>query len=124
MAVVTKNISPQLPIYKNGEISLKELSLFMGATQESLALIIGRDVRTVQRDIASKEVMKNIQPLVFALQMLYELTNYDRDEVKRWLVAPLIEWRGLSPLDCLEKGNIEAVVNLVSRIYYGDSAGY
>lgn len=124
MAVITKYIDPKLPIYKDGEISLKELSLFMGITQESLAIIISRDVRTVQRDIASKEVMKHIQPLVFALQMLYELTNYDRNEVKRWLAAPLTEWRGLSPLDCLEKGNIEAVVNIVSSIYYGDSAGY
>ena len=123
-STLAKDLSPVLPIYKDGAISLKELSRFMGTTQESIAHIIERDVRTVQRDIPSKVVMKQIQPLVYALQMLFELTNYNTDEVKRWLAEPKTEWRGISPLDCLEKGNINAVVNLVSRIYYGDSAGY
>lgn len=120
----TRNVEPALPIYRDGEISLKALSRFMGITQESLARIIDKDVRTVQRDLASKNVVKHLQPLVYTLQMLSELTNNDQEEIKRWLHEPKIEWRGQSPIDCLEKGNINAVVNLISRIYYGDSAGY
>ena len=113
-----------LPIYDSGTISLKRLSYFMGTTQESIARIIGRDVRTVQRDSASSTVRKILQPLVHALQMLSELTNNNQNEIQRWLHEPRPEWKGKSPIDCLEAGNTDAVVNLVSRIYYGDSTGY
>lgn len=94
----------------------------MGITQESLAKIIEKDVRTVQRDTVSKTMMKEIQPLIYAMSMLFELTSHNEDEVKRWLIEPRPEWLDKSPLDCLENRNIQAVVNLVSRIYYGDSA--
>lgn len=123
-STLAKELKPVVPIYEDGAISLRKLSVFMGTTQQSIACIIQRDVRTVQRDKASKAIAKHIQPLVYALQMLFELTNYNTDEVKRWLAEPKTQWRGLSPLDCLEQGNVDAVVNLVSRIYYGDSAGY
>lgn len=95
----------------------------MGTTQEGLARIIARDVRTVGRDTVSKAMMKDIQPLLYVMSMLFELTGQNSDEVKRWLSEPRPEWLGKSPLDCLEEGNIEGVMNLISRIYYGDSAG-
>ncbi|AFY89194.1 MbcA/ParS/Xre antitoxin family protein [Chroococcidiopsis thermalis] len=115
---------PALPIFTGGSISLKKLAEFMGVDRSVLAKIIQRDVRTVERDIASQSVGKRLQPLVYALKMLFELTNGDRDEIQRWLREPLIEWRGLSPLDCLTADKIDAVVNLVERIYHADSAGY
>ena len=120
----TRSYEQTLPIYRDGQLSLRAIAHFMGTTQESVASILDKDVRTVQRDLASKNVMKHLQPLVYALQMLSELTHNDQEEIKRWLHEPKIEWLGQSPLDCLEKGNINAVVNLISRIYYGDSAGY
>lgn len=67
---------------------------------------------------------KTIAIPTFMIEMLIELTDNDQEEIKRWLAAPLDEWRGMSPLDFLKKGNVEGVVNLVSSIYYGDSAGY
>jgi hypothetical protein len=115
---------PTLPIFSGGTISLKQLAELMGIDRATLAKIIQRDVRTVERDIASQSVLKRLQPLVYALKMLFSLTNGDRDEIQRWLREPLIEWRGMSPLDCLTTDKIDAVVNLVERIYYADSAGY
>ena len=113
-----------LPIYKSSAISLIEIAYFMGITPEILAQIIAQDIQTVEKNIISKNVIKRIQPLIYALQMLFELTNYDQNEVQRWLAQPQIEWENLSPLDCLQQGNFDAVINLISRIYYGDSAGY
>jgi transcriptional regulator with XRE-family HTH domain len=115
---------PTLPIFSSGNISLKKLAEFMGIDRATLAKIIQRDVRTVERDLASESVLKRLQPLVYALKMLFKLTDGDRQEIQRWLREPLIEWRGLSPLDCLTTDKIDAVVNLVERIYYADSAGY
>ena len=65
-----------------------------------------------------------LKSLLYALKMLWKLTDGNILEIQRWLREPLIEWQGLSPLDCLTSGRIDAVVNLVERIYYGDSAGY
>lgn len=115
---------PLLPIFIGGSISLKKLAEFMGINHSVLAQIIQRDVRTVERDAASESVLKRLQPLIYALKMLLELTNGNQDEVQRWLREPLIEWRGASPLDYLTADRIDAVVNLVERIYYADSAGY
>lgn len=115
---------PTLPIFSGSSISLKKLAQFMGIERSALAQIIQRDVRTVERDNASQSVIKRLQPIVYALKILFELTDGNQDEIQRWLREPLIEWRGLSALDCLTTDKIEAVVNLVERIYYGDSAGY
>jgi hypothetical protein len=115
---------PTLPIFIESNVSLKKLANFMGISHSVLARIIKRDVRTVERDLASESVFKQIQPLVYALKMLFELTNGNGAEIQRWLREPLIEWRGLSPLDCLTTDKVDVVVNLVERIYYADSAGY
>lgn len=54
---------PTLPIFSNGAISLKKLAEFMGIDRANLAKIIQRDLRTVERDIASERVIKRLQPL-------------------------------------------------------------
>ncbi len=115
---------PHLPIFVGSSISLRKLAEFMGVSYPVLADIVQRDVRTVARDVASEDVLKRLQPLVYALKMLFELTNGNQQEIQRWLREPLIEWRGSSPLGCLTSDKIDAVVNLVERIYYADSAGY
>lgn len=91
---------PTLPIFSNGAISLKKLAEFMGIDRATLAKIIQTDVRTVERDIASESVLKRLQPVAYALKMLFQLTDGNRHEIGRWLREPLIEWHGLSPLDC------------------------
>lgn len=115
---------PNLPIFVESSVSLRKLANFMGISHSVLAKIIKRDVRTVERDQASESVFRQIQPLVYVLKMLFELTDGNGAEIQRWLREPLIEWRGLSPLDCLTTDKIDAVVSLVERIYYADSAGY
>jgi hypothetical protein len=115
---------PTLPIFSGNSVSLKKLAEFMGISYSVLAQIIKREVRTVDRDVASDSVYGQIQPLLYALKMLFELTGGNSLEIQRWLREPLIEWRGLSPLDCLKDNKIDIVVNLVERIYYADSAGY
>lgn len=115
---------PHLPIFIGSTISLKKLAEFMGVSYSVLADIVQRDIRTVARDVASEEVLKRLQPLIYSLKMLFELTNGDQQEIQRWLREPIIEWRGSSALDCLTSDKIDAVVTLVERIYYADSAGY
>ena len=115
---------PHLPIFSGSSLSLKKLAEFMGVSYSVLADVVRRDVRTVARDVASEDVLNRLQPLIYALKMLFELTDGNQQEIQRWLREPLIEWRGSSPLDCLTSDRIDAVVNLVERIYYADSAGY
>ena len=115
---------PTLPIFSGSDVSLKKLAQLMGIERSTLARIIQREVRTVERDITSESVQKRLQPLIYALKILFELTGGNQGEIQRWLREPLIEWRGLSPLDCLTTDRIDTVVSLVERIYYADSAGY
>jgi hypothetical protein len=115
---------PTLPIFTSNNLSLKKLAKLMGIQHSVLAQIVKRDLRTIERDRASDSVRAEIKPLIYVLKMLFELTNGNTQEIQRWLQEPLIEWRGLSPLDCLIGGKLDALVNLVERIYYADSAGF
>lgn len=113
-----------LPIYESGDLSLKQLAKFIGVNYDKLSKIAGVNIRTVERDIASSNTAKKIQPLIYALKMLWQLTDGSPTDIQVWLKEPLIEWRGLSPLDRLLDHDIDAVVQIVERIYHGDSAGY
>ena len=127
MATPTRSLQPPellLPIYNDSDLSLKKLASVMGISRSELAQIANKVVRTIERDRASTGVLNQLQPVIYTLKMLWSLTDGDRSEIQRWLREPLIEWRGLSPLNCLIEGKFDAVVALVERIYYGDSAGY
>jgi hypothetical protein len=115
---------PQLPIYDGGDLSLKKLATFMGISHGELAKIIRRNIRTIERVHPSNEVLNRLKPLLYALKMLWELTDGNITEIQRWLHEPLIESRGLSPLDCLTGDRLDRLVSLVERIYHADSAGY
>ena len=117
-------IKPVLPIYKSGDLSLKQLAKFIGVNNDKLSKIAGVNIRTVVRDTASDNTSKKMQPLVYVLKILWELTNGSQADIQAWLKEPLVEWRGMSPLDRLLDDDIDAVVQIVERIYYGDSAGY
>ncbi|MEL6440741.1 MAG: DUF2384 domain-containing protein [Cyanobacteria bacterium J06621_8] len=111
-------------IYTGSNLSLKKLAEFMGITYQELAIIIDKDIRTVQRDTASAKVTKRLEPIVYVMKMLWELTDQDTVAIQRWLREPLVEWRGITPLACLLEHNFAALVQLVERISFGDSAGY
>jgi hypothetical protein len=117
-------IKPALPIYKSGDLSLKQLAKFIGVSYDKLSKIAGINSRTVLRDLASANTSKKIQPLIYALKMLWELTDGSQADIQAWLKEPLVEWNGMSPLDRLLDNDFDAVIQIVERIYYGDSAGY
>ena len=117
-------VKPVLPIYKSGDLSLKQLAKFIGVNYTQLSKIAGVNIRTVERDLASDKTARKIQPLIYTLKMLWELTDGSHADIQAWLKEPLVEWRGISPLDRLLDNDIDAVVQLVERIYHGDSAGY
>ncbi|ELS04936.1 hypothetical protein Xen7305DRAFT_00046720 [Xenococcus sp. PCC 7305] len=114
-------VRSDLPIYKSGNLSLKKLAKFIGVKDIQLSKIAG--VKTEQ-DIASSETQEKLNPLISALEMLWELTDGSQDKIKAWLKEPLVEWRGISPLDRLLVNDIDAVVQIVECIYYGESADY
>lgn len=117
-------VKPVLPIYKSGDLSLKQLAKFIGVNYAQLSKIAGVNIRTVERDIASAKTVEKMKSLIYALKMLWELTDGSLADIQAWLKEPLIEWRGISPLDRLLVNDVDAVVQIVERIYHGDSAGY
>jgi Protein of unknown function (DUF2384) len=125
LSVLSEGLAePLLPIYDGQDLSLIKLATFMDIGSEKLAKISQSNIHTIERVHPSTVIINRLQPLLNALKMLWQLTDGNSLKIQRWLREPLIEWRGLSPLDCLTSDRIDAVVNLVERIYYGDSAGY
>ena len=124
MSATAIKLNRVLPLYISGELSLKKLANFIGVTQAQMAQIAGINIRTVDRDLASNKTAKTLAPLIYSLKMLWELTDGSTDDIKSWLKEPLIEWEGERPIDSLLERDFEALTQLVTRIYEGDSAGY
>lgn len=124
MSPATAKLKLVLPIYESGELSLKKLAEFMGVNQSQMSKIAGINVRTVSRNNVSSKTSHKLQPIIYSLKMLWELTDGSADDIKAWLNEPLVEWEGEKPIDALLEGDLEAVSQLVKRIYEGDSAGY
>lgn len=122
-STITK-LKPALPIYESGQLSLKKLADFIGVNQSQMSKIAGINVRTVSRNSTSTKTASILQPLIYSLKMLWELTDASPEYIKAWLNEPLVEWEGEKPLDALLDRDFEAVSQLVKRIYEGDSAGY
>lgn len=124
MSQTLPKLEPVLPIYTSGHLSLKQLAKFIGVNQSQIAKIAAVNPRTVDRDLASEQTNKKLQPLIHTLKMLWELTGGSENNIRTWLKEPLVEWYGTSPLDSLLENDLEAVEQLVGRMYCGDSAGY
>lgn len=124
MSTAATKLKSTLPIYESGKLSLKKLADFIGVNQSQMSEIAGVNVRTVSRDNVSTKTVKTLQPLIYSLKMLWELTGGSSEDIKIWLNDPLVEWEGERPIDAAIAGNTEALVQLVTRIYEGDSAGY
>lgn len=124
MPATTKSLNSLKQIYTGDRLDLKKLADYLGFSVQQMATIAGVDRNTVYRSRTSDKVLGSLKPLIYAVKLLLELTEDNIIEVRRWFKEPLTQWRGLSPLDCLLEGKIDAVVQLVERISYGDSAGY
>jgi hypothetical protein len=57
-------VKPDLPIYKSGNLSLKQLAKFIDVKYSQLSKIAGVNSRTIERDLASAKTTKKIQPLI------------------------------------------------------------
>jgi len=110
-----------LPFYEGANLSLPKFAEFLGASKVQMANITERSPRTVYRDFASNEVFVKLKPLIYGIKILLTIAN--PIEIKKWLHEPLVEWKGRSPMDELERGNIKGVVNLIERVAAGEG-GY
>lgn len=108
----------------DGSVSLRNLAAFMGASKEDLSAVLGKNRKTIERDAVSRETRERLKPIIYILKMLWEITGQNDAEIKRWLHEPLVEWRGISPMESLCTGNPDAVITLVERIRDGHSSGY
>lgn len=116
-------IKQNLPIYDHGELSFKRVNDLIGASNEVTAEILGVSEGTIRSQKVSHATLRKSQILVHILNMLWELTEGDAKEVKRWLYEPRIEWRGKSPMDLLQNKKAEAVANYLEGLLDGEVLG-
>ena len=113
-------LAPKLPVWDGDELNFTKLGNILGAKQKELAQIINVSEATLRSPTVSRETLRKAQPLLYVLNLLWELTDGKSEEVYRWLNEPRIEWGGLSPLKTLTLGKLDAVKTLLERIYHGE----
>jgi len=64
-----------------------------------------------------------MHPLLHLLNLLWDLSEGDKAQVRQWLSHPRIEWRGLTPIDLLEQGKIDELIRFLDGLIEGEAMG-
>ncbi|RYE58790.1 MAG: hypothetical protein EOP48_02770 [Sphingobacteriales bacterium] len=117
------NFEPQLPIYDDAGLNFEKLKELMGVNSQEVADMLDVSESTVRSGKISSKTLKNAQPLLHILNMIWKLMDGNAAEIRRWLNEPRIEWSGLSPMTCLSLGKAQAVVNFLESNFESEVSG-
>lgn len=88
-------LAPQAPVYDDGKLSFDKIRFLIDASAEEIATIIDVSASTVREGNVSAKTLKKAQPLLYILNMLWQLLDGNQAEVRRWLKEPRVEWLGM-----------------------------
>lgn len=115
-------MAPSSPIWTKGQLNFKKMKELTGASDDELARIIRVSPATIRAKTVSGATTTKAAQLIHILNLLWALSKHNEDEVRRWMSEPRIEWMGLSPRRCLMMDRAQAVVDVLERAYYGETA--
>ena len=115
-------MAPSSPIWTNGHLNFKKIKALTGANDDELAQILKVSPATIRAKTVSGMTTAKATQMVHILNLLWALSGQDEAEVRRWLSEPRIEWMGLTPRKCLMMDKAQAVVDVLERAYYGETA--
>jgi hypothetical protein len=77
--------------------------------------------RAIEKNPNSKKIQKGLRKIVYIIALLKEMLESDADS-QIWMKAPNPDFGGLSPLEVIEKGEIDAVIDYLIDIKKGAPA--
>jgi hypothetical protein len=115
----------EIPIREGNGYSLTKIADLLDINKRELAIIIGINESTLYRnkDKISPSIKKKIQPLISILVMLWELSEWDINGVKKWLHYPQTRWSGSTPIDMIKIGRIDTVKMYLDQMLKGEVMG-
>lgn len=121
MTVTALNIT--LPIYhEDRSLSFKKVAELMGINETHIPKIAPISKSALSRN-ATQNTIHKMQPLLHLLNLLWDLSEGDKAQVRQWLNHPKTEWRGLSPINLLEQGKIDDVIHFLEGLLEGEAMG-
>ena len=115
-------MTPSSPIWSKGQLSFKKIKELTGANDDELAQIIKVSPATIRAKSVSGATTTKAAQVIHILNLLWALSGQNEAEVRRWLSEPRIEWMGLTPRKCLMMDRAQAVIDVLERAYYGETA--
>jgi hypothetical protein len=120
--IMHQALQAQAPIWTDEGLSFPLINELLGVSNEVTAEIIGVSEGTIRSKQVSHATLRKSQLLIHILNMLWELTDKNPGEVKRWLFEPRIAW-GKSPIDLLQTKRSEAVAKYLEGLLDGEVVG-
>ena len=121
MATSALNIS--LPIYNDDKsLSFKKVADFMGINEIHILKIAPISKSALSRSVTQNTIRK-MQPLLHLLNLLWDLSEGDKGQVRQWLNHPRMEWKGLTPINLLEHGKIDELIRFLDGLIEGEAMG-
>ena len=101
-----------------GYVDYNKLKSTLNIRIKTLAAAVGKTTRAVEKNPHSESIQKVLRKIVFIFSLLKEMLETET-EVLIWIKSPNPEFGGLSPMDTIVKGEIDAVIEYLLDIRKG-----
>jgi hypothetical protein len=101
-----------------GFVNYHNVQKYLNIRVKSIALALGKTPRALEINPQSEGIQKGLKKFVYIFQLLKEMLETEQ-EILVWLRAPNPDFEGLSPLDIIVDGKMDAIVEYLEEIKRG-----
>lgn len=101
-----------------GFVDYQKLRKKLHIKVKDLAAVVGRTQRAIEKNPYSEAVQTVLRKIVFILTLLREMLATEA-EILIWFKSPNPDFGGLTPLEAIAEGEIEAVIHYLMDVRKG-----
>ncbi|HRN17943.1 MAG: antitoxin Xre/MbcA/ParS toxin-binding domain-containing protein [Trueperaceae bacterium] len=122
MANILSHTTPEVFNLESGRVDARRFAEYLHIGTVEISSILGVNDRTLRKTPDSRTIQEPLKKLLRVVDGLNRLTGHDDSQVRIWLNAPHPDLGGISPLDLMQTGKIQGIVDLVEDMLTGAPA--
>jgi hypothetical protein len=101
-----------------GFVDYQKLTARLGIKAVKLARAAGKTQRALQKNPCSEKIQDKLRKIVYILVLLKEMLDTE-EEISIWLRAPNPDYDGLTPIEIITAGKMDAILRYLEDIQKG-----
>lgn len=101
-----------------GDVDYNKLRAILNIRVKTIAAAVGKTMRAIEKNPHSEAIQKKLRKIVFIISLLKEMLGTET-EALIWIKSPNPEFGGISPMDAIVEGEVDAVIEYLLDIRKG-----